>query len=99
MMMTSLQEMQPAEYEAAIARFLEEAAEWDGTLPIDTFMQTWDAIEQRRETLHIRAQLIQNRLVLRVPPESPLTVIENRIQLEDGRELVIDLQLLEETAF
>lgn len=89
--MNTLEEMPVAEYEAAIERFIEEAGHWDGSLPVETFFEAWEAIEQRRATLEIQARIVHDRLVLTSPPKSPLVVQDNRIQLEDGRELIITL--------
>lgn len=89
--MKTLEEMPVARYEAAIERFIEEAAHWDGSLPVETFFEAWEAIDRRRTTLEIQAQVVRDRLVLMAPSESPLVVRDNRIQLEDGREVVITL--------
>lgn len=89
--MKTLEEMPVAGYEAAIEQFIEEAAQWDGSLPVKTFLEAWETIEQRRTVLKIKAQVVHDRLVLRAPSESPLVVQDNRIQLEDGREVVIEL--------
>jgi hypothetical protein len=89
--MKTLEERPVARYEAAIERFIEEAAHWDGSLPVETFFEAWETIERHRTTLEIQAQVVRDRLVLMAPPESPLVVQDNRIQLEDGREVVITL--------
>jgi len=89
--MKTLEEMPVAGYEAAIERFIEEAAQWDGSLPVKTFLEAWETIEQRRTVLEIEARIVHDRLVLMAPSESPLVVQDNRIQLEDGREVVIEL--------
>ncbi len=89
--MKTLEEMPVAGYEAAIERFIEEAAHWDGSLPVETFLEGWETIEQRGTVLEIKAQVVHDRLVLMAPSESPLVVQDSRIQLEDGREVVIEL--------
>lgn len=89
--MKTLEEMSIDEYEATIEQFIEEAAHWDGSLSVETFFETWETIEQHRTTVEIKAQVIHDRLVLMSPPESPWAVQDNRIRLEDGRELVITL--------
>ena len=37
--MRTLKEMPVARYEAAIERFIEEAAHWDGSLSVETFFE------------------------------------------------------------
>ncbi len=89
--MTTLEDMPVTEYETAIERFIEEAAQWEGSLPVETFFHAWEEIERRRTALELKARVVHDRLVLMAPPDSPLVVHDNRIQLEDGRELVITL--------
>lgn len=89
--MKTLEEMPIDEYEAAIEQFIEEAAHLDGSLPVETFFEAWETIEQRRTTVEIKAQVVHDQLVLMSPSESPWVVQGNRIRLEDGRELIITL--------
>lgn len=89
--MKTLEEVSVAEYEAIVERFIEEAAQWDGSLPVETFFDTWAAIESRKVTLEIQAQIEDDHLVLTALPDSPLTVQDNRIWLEDGRQVIIRL--------
>lgn len=89
--MKTLETMPIDKYEAVIDQFIKDAAQWDGSLPLETFMTTWEALEQRRTILEIKAQVVNDRLVLATPPDSPLTIRDNRILLEDGREVVITL--------
>ena len=89
--MKTLEEMPVAEYEAVVERFIEEAARWDGSLPVKTFFETWAALERPKETVEVQAHIKDDRLVLTAPPESPLTVKDNRIWLEDGRQVVLKL--------
>ena len=89
--MKTLEEMPAAEYEAVVDRFIEEAAQWDGSLPVETFFEAWAAIERRKETVEVQAYVEDDRLVLTAPPDSPLTVEDNRIWLEDGRQVVLKL--------
>jgi hypothetical protein len=91
MTMETLKEMSVAEYEAVVERFIEEAAQWDGSLPVETFFEAWAAIERRKETVEVQACVEDDRLVLTAPPDSPLTVQDNRIWLEDGRQVVLKL--------
>jgi hypothetical protein len=91
MTMKTLEEMPVAEYEAVVERFIEEAARWDGSLPVETFFETWAAVKSRKMTVEVQAQIEHDHLVLTAPPDSPLTVQDNRIWLEDGRQVVIKL--------
>lgn len=47
----TVEEMSVAEYDAAIEKFIQEAAEWDGALPLATFFEAWAALEQLRTDL------------------------------------------------
>lgn len=89
--MRTLEEMPVAEYEAVVERFIEEAARWDGSLPAETFFEAWAAIERRKETVEVQARVEDDRLVLTAPSDSRLRVQDNRIWLEDGRQVVIRL--------
>jgi len=89
--MKTLEEMPVGEYEAVIERFIEEAARWDGALPVETVFDAWAALESRQEQVEVQAQLKGDHLVLTVPPDSPLRVQDNRIWLQDGRQVVIRL--------
>ena len=89
--MKTLEEMPVAEYEAVVERFIEEAARWDGSLPVETFFEAWAVIESRKRTVEVQAQIEHDHLVLTAPPDSPLTVKDNRIWLEDGLLVVIRL--------
>ena len=83
------------EFEQIVDQFIEQAAAWDGALPVDVFFDTWNALENEDAALEVDAVIVDNELVLETPPESPLTARGSRIWLEDGRELVIRLRSLE----
>lgn len=51
--MKTLEGMSVDEYEAAIDRFIEKAAQWDGSLPAETFFATWKALESRKSPVVI----------------------------------------------
>jgi hypothetical protein len=91
--MKTLQEMSATEYEAVMDRFIEKAAQWDGSLPIETFFEAWAEIERHKANLQVQAQIKGNQLVLTAPPDSPLVVQGNQIRLEDGRQVTIQLIL------
>ncbi len=89
--MKTLEKMPLGEYEAVIERFIEEAARWDGSLPVETFFDAWATLESRKEQVEVQAQVKGDRLVLVAPPDSSLRVQDNRIWLQDGRQVVIRL--------
>lgn len=90
--MKTLEEMPLDQYEATMQQFIRDAADWDGSLPIETFFEVWEALDQKRTVLEIKAQVVSDRLILAVSPDSPLMVQGNRILLEDGRAVIITLQ-------
>ena len=89
--MKTLEKMPLGEYETVIERFIEEAARWDGSLPVETFFDAWATLENRQEQVEIQAQIKGDRLVLVAPPDSSLRVQDNRIWFQDGRQVVIRL--------
>ena len=90
--MKTLEELSLQEYQNGIDLFVEKAARLDDALPLDTFLQSWDELEKRRAILEIKAQIVNDRLVFKASPDIPVIVQDNRIQLDDGRELVIVLE-------
>jgi len=80
------------EFEQIVERFIEQAAAWDGTLPVETFFAAWDALAGGEAPLEVQATVVDGELHLETPSESPLTANGSRIRLEDGRELIIRLQ-------
>jgi hypothetical protein len=83
------------EFEQIVDRFIEQAAAWDGALPVEDFFEAWDVLADEGTPLEVQAVIVGNELLLETPPESPLTARGSRILLEDGRELVIRLRSLE----
>ncbi len=79
------------EFEQIISRFIEQAAAWDGALPVETFFEAWNDLADEKAPLEVQAVIVDNELLLETSPESPLTTRGSRILLEDGRELVIRL--------
>ena len=80
------------EFDEAIERHIHWASEWDGALPADVFFGVWADLQQEKKSLELRARIVEGRLQLAPAPESSIRVQENRIYLEDGRELVIQLE-------
>lgn len=89
--MKTLEKMPLGEYETVIERFIEEAARWDGSLPVETFFDAWAALESRKDQVEVQAEVKGDRLVLAASPDSSLRVQGNRIWLQDGRQVVIRL--------
>ena len=83
------------EFEQIVDRFIEQAAAWDGDLPVETFFEAWDVLASEEAPLEVQAVVVGNELLLETLPESPLTARGSHILLEDGRELVIRLRSIE----
>lgn len=79
------------EFEQAIARYISWASEWDGALPADVFFGVWADWQRQRPQIKVRARVVEGRLELISASSSSIRVQDNRIYLEDGRELVIRL--------
>jgi hypothetical protein len=77
------------EWEEAIAAHLAWGETWRGDLPADVFFGLWAGLAGEAKPLIVTVQLDTPKPTVTVPPESPLTVEDNLILLEDGRELMI----------
>lgn len=77
------------EWEEAITTHLAWGETWHGDLPADTFFGVWASLVAQSKPLIIMVQLGAPEPIVTVPPDSPLTVEDNHIVLDDGRELVI----------
>jgi len=89
----TLDDLTDEEFNRLIDRSIEQSAQWDGTLPLDTMLETWAEIERRKQPLLVRVRLVGDRISLEAPPESPLTVRGSRtLVLEDGRELTLEFE-------
>ena len=92
-MTKTLTDLTNAEFDHLIERHIEQMAQWDGTLPLDTLLQTWAEIERRKPPLLVRVRLIAGQIVLETPPESPLSVRDaHTLILEDGNELTLEFE-------
>lgn len=80
------------EFDEAIEHHIEWASEWDGALDTDVFFGVWADFQKERKPLELRARVVEGHLQLAPAPESSIRVQDNRIFLEDGRELVIQLE-------
>ena len=91
----TLDDLTNEEFDRLIDRSIEQFAQWDGTLPLDTMLETWAEIESRKQPLVVRVRLVGDRISLEAPPESTLTVRGPRtLVLEDGRELTLEFEEL-----
>ena len=80
------------EFERAIQEHITWASKWDGALPADVFFGLWAELHSEKRTLELKAHLIEGRLEITAPSESPVKVVDNHIYLEDGLELIINLE-------
>jgi hypothetical protein len=79
-------------FDEAIEQYIRWAAEWDGDLPADVFFGVWADLQRREKPVELRARVVGGRLHLTPGPGSTVRARNNRIFLEDGRELVIQLE-------
>jgi hypothetical protein len=92
-MSQTLDDLTNEEFDHLIDQYIEQSAQWDGTLPLDTMLETWAEIERRKQPLMVRVRLVGDRISLEAPPECPLTVRGPRtLVLEDGRELTLEFE-------
>ena len=90
----TLENIPTKEFEEVVNNFIEKAAAWDETLPIETFFSALDELSpsHNKTPLSVIATIVDGQLFLETHPESPLTAEGNTIWLEDGKELLIQLQ-------
>ena len=90
----TLENIPTKEFEEVVNNFIEKAAAWDESLPIETFFSALDELtpSYSQTPLSVIATVVDGKLFLETHPESPLTAEGNTIWLEDGKELVIQLQ-------
>ncbi len=80
------------EFDEAVEQYISWASEWDGALPADVFFGVWADLQRRKRPIELRAYIVEGHLQLTAAPRSPIQARDNRIYLEDGRELVIQLE-------
>ncbi len=90
--LTIIESIPEQEFENNIQEYIAWAAAWDGALPSDVFFGVWADLQQEKRPLEIKAQIVHGRITFTTSPESPIKVVNNTIYLEDGRELVINLE-------
>ena len=79
-------------FDKAIEQYISWASEWDGALSADVFFGVWADFQQGERSVELRARIVEGRLRLAPVSEGSIQVQDNRIYLEDGRELVIQLE-------
>ena len=79
-------------FKQVLDNYISWAADWDGSLPPDVFFGVWADLQQEKKPLEIHARIVQGQLQLTSPVEGALKVVDNSIYLEDGRQLVIQLE-------
>ncbi len=57
-MTQTLADLTHTEFDRLIKRHIEPMAQWDGTLPLDTLLQTWAEIEQSKAPLEFEDALL-----------------------------------------
>ena len=80
------------EFDEATEQYINWASEWDGALPADVFFGVWADLQRRERPVELSARIVEGRLRLTPMPGSSVLVRDNRVFLEDGRELVIQLE-------
>lgn len=80
------------EWAEAIAAHLAWGETWHGDLPADVFFGIWASLAGEARPLVVTVHLDTPKPTLSVPSDSPLTVEENLVVLDDGRELVIQFE-------
>ena len=85
----SIETLSEREWEEALDAHLAWGETWHGDLPADLFFGLWATIAGQAKPLTVTINLDAEQPLLTVPIDSPLTVVDNAIVLEDGRELVI----------
>jgi hypothetical protein len=88
-----LPDLTDEEFDQLIDQYIERSAQWDGALPLDTMLETWNEIEHRKESLRVRVRFVDGQFVLNTPPESPIVVRKpHTLVLEDGSELILEFE-------
>jgi hypothetical protein len=85
----SIDALSEEKWEAALDAHLDWGAAWHGDLPPDLFFGLWATLAGQAKPLTVTINLDAEHPLVTVPIDSPLTIVDNAIVLEDGRELVI----------
>jgi len=85
----SIDSISNREWEEALDAHIDWGENWHGDLPADVFFGLWATLAGHVSPLTVTVELDAPEPKVTVPADSPLTVVDNAIVLEDGRELVI----------
>jgi hypothetical protein len=88
----TLDTLSQSEFGDLIEQYVHWASEWDGALPADVFFGVWADLQPEERQVELYARIVEGHLQFTATPSSLLRVRDNRIYLEDGRELVIQLE-------
>lgn len=80
------------QFEELVEYYIHWAEAWDGALPADVFFGVWADFQEASQPIALHARIVDGRLCFDPAPQDVIQVYDNRIHLEDGRELVIELQ-------
>jgi len=92
MTQSTVESMSLDAFDEAVEKYISGASEWDGSLPADTFFGVWADLQTEKGAFSLKARIIQGRLELSAPPDGMIRATHNRIYLQNGLELVIDLE-------
>lgn len=94
-----LGQMPPEESDALIEGFISQRSGQDDRLPGDVFFELLAGYQPAERLLpgkepptRVRCRVLEGRLVLTAPPDSPLWVEGNRVRWLDGHELILELE-------
>ena len=90
--MPRIKETQLDSMAEVIQQHINWAAEWDDALPADTFFDIWAEFQKEKNTIALKARIIEGNLELTAPPQSSIKVEKNHILLDSGQELGIQLE-------
>jgi hypothetical protein len=91
-MMENVEQISATDFQSVINHYIHWASTWDGALPADVFFGVWADLQQPKKSVELKARIVQGELKILPPLEGAIRVIDNAIVLEDGRELVIQLE-------
>jgi hypothetical protein len=88
----ALDTISQSEFEDSIQEYTRWASEWDGALPADVFFGIWADLQTKDRRVELHARVVEGHIKFTATSLGPLRTQDNRIYLEDGRELVIQLE-------
>ncbi|NUM46264.1 MAG: hypothetical protein HUU38_16295 [Anaerolineales bacterium] len=88
----TLESLSQADFEQALEAHVTWAAEWEGTLPAETFFGVWGDLQRANQPIELKARIVAGELRISAPPDSGIRVVDNHLLLENGVELVLTLE-------